>query len=85
VVALSGSPAWLTDHVLGDHQVFGTSGPAAASGYPSISVSAGLVSGLSVGLSFIGPAWSEPRLLGLGYAFELARPARELPPAQRIT
>ena len=81
VVALSGSPAWLTDHVLGDHHVFGTSGPAAVAGYPSISVSAGLVSGLPVGLSFIGPAWSEPRLLGLGYAFEQARPAQGKPRA----
>jgi amidase len=72
VIALSGSPAWLTDHVLGDHHVFGTSGPAAVSGYPSLSVPAGCVSGLPVGLSFIGPAWSEPRLLALGYAFEQA-------------
>ena len=72
VIALSGSPAWLTDHVLGDHHVFGTSGPAAVSGYPSLSVPAGRVSGLPVGLSFIGPAWSEPRLLALGYAFEQA-------------
>jgi len=83
VVTLSGSPAWLTDHVLGDHHVFGTSGPAAVAGYPSISVSAGLVSGLPVGLSFTGPAWSEPRLLGLAYAFEQARPAQGKPPAQR--
>ena len=72
IVALAGSPAWLTDHVLGDHYVFGTSSPAAVAGYPSISVPAGLVSGLPVGLSFTGPAWSESRLLGLAYAFEQA-------------
>jgi amidase len=72
VVALSGSPAWLTDHVLGDHYVFGTSSPAAVAGYPSISVPADLVSGLPVGLSFTGPAWSEARLLGFAYAFEQA-------------
>jgi amidase len=72
VVALAGSPAWLTDHVLGDHYVFGTSSPAAVAGYPSISVPADLVSGLPVGLSFTGPAWSEARLLGLAYAFEQA-------------
>jgi amidase len=77
VVALSSSPAWLTDHVLGDHHVFGTSGPAAVAGYPAISVPAGFVSGLPVGVSFIGPAWSEPRLLALAYAFEQARQGRD--------
>jgi amidase len=72
VVALSCSPAWLTDHVLGDHHVFGSSGPAAVAGYPAISVPAGRVSGLPVGVSFMGPPWSEPRLLALAYAFEQA-------------
>jgi len=72
VIALTGSPAWLTDHVLGDHPVFGTSSPCAVSGYPAISVSAGRVSGLPVGISFMGPAWSEPRLIALAYAFEQA-------------
>jgi len=73
VVTLSGNPAWLTDYVLGDHYTFGTSTPAAVSGYPSISVPAGRVAGLPVGLSFIGRPWSEPRLLALAYAFERAR------------
>jgi amidase len=72
VIALTGSPAWLTDHVLGDHHTFGTSSPSAVSGYPAISVMAGLVSGLPVGISFIGPAWSEPALIALAYAFEQA-------------
>ncbi len=73
VVTLTGNPAWLTDYVLGDHYSFGTSTPAAVSGYPTISVPAGRVAGLPVGVSFIGPAWSEPRLLALAYAFEQAR------------
>jgi amidase len=74
VIALSGHPAWLTDHVLGDHYTFGTSGPAAVAGYPAISVSAGRVKGLPVGLSFVGPPWSEPRLIALAHAFEIAAP-----------
>jgi amidase len=73
VIALTGHPAWLTDHVLGDYHGWGTSGPAAVSGYPSIALPAGLVSGLPVGVSFIGPAWSEPRLIALAHAFETAR------------
>ena len=86
VVALTGSPAWLTDHVLGDHPVFGTSSPCAVSGYPALSVSAGFVSGLPVGVSFMGPTWSEPRLIALGYAFEqAARPDREAAAGAGIT
>jgi amidase len=72
VIALSGSPAWLTDHVLGDHHVFGSSTPAAVAGYPAVSVPAGFVAGLPVGVSFMGSPWSEPRLLALAYAFEQA-------------
>ncbi|MGA3153692.1 MAG: amidase [Streptosporangiaceae bacterium] len=79
VIALTGSPAWLIDPVLGDHHVFGTSSPAAVAGYPALTVPAGQVSGLPVGLSFMGPPWSEPRLIALGYAFEQAagRPAAQ--------
>ena len=73
VLALTGNPAWLTDHVLGDHYSVGTSSPAAVSGYPTITVPAGRVSGLPVGVSLIGPAWSEPRLIALAHSFELAR------------
>jgi amidase len=73
VVSLTGSPAWLTDHVLGDHHTFGTSSPAAVAGYPAITVPAGQVSGLPVGISLAGPAWSELRLIALAHAFELAR------------
>lgn len=81
VLALTGSPAWLTDYVLGDHFQFATSSLAAVSGYPAITVPAGSVLGLPVGVSLIGPAWSEPRLLALAYAFEQARAVREQAPA----
>ncbi len=72
IVTLTANPAWLTDHVLGDHDVFHTSSPAAVAGYPAVSVPAGQVQGLPVGLSFVGPAWTEPRLIGLAHAFEVA-------------
>jgi amidase len=77
VVALTGHPAWLTDHVLGDYHSWGTSSLAAVSGYPSVTVPAGRVHGLPVGISLTGPPWSEPRLIALAHAFELAcAPAR---------
>ena len=68
--------------MLGDNGVFHTSGPSAVAGYPAISVPAGQVSGLPVGLSFLGPAWSEPVLIGLAYAFEQASQALIWPSLQ---
>jgi amidase len=79
IVTMTANPACLTDYVLGDHDLFHTSGPAAVAGYPVVCVPAGNVSGLPVGLSFLGPAWSEPRLIALAYAFEQAAPARLVP------
>jgi amidase len=76
------NPAGLTDYVLGDNGVFHTSGPSAVAGYPAITVPAGQVSGLPVGLSFLGPAWSEPALIGLAYAFEQASQALSWPSLQ---
>ena len=73
LVAPTMPPAWKTDAVNGD-QIAG-SGPAdlaAVAGYPHLTVPMGAVRGLPVGLSLIGPAWSEARLLGLGYAYEQA-------------
>jgi amidase len=84
VVAPSGSPAWLIDHVLGDHYVGGNTSPAAVSGYPSLTVPMGFVSGLPVGISFIGPAWSEATLIDIGFAFEQATGHRA-PPEFRAT
>jgi amidase len=80
IVALTANPAWLTDYVLGDHDVFHTSSPSAVAGYPAVTVPAGYVSGLPVGLSFLGPAWSEPALISLAYAFEQASPPSVAPP-----
>jgi amidase len=79
IFSLTANPAWLTDYVLGDHSVFGTSRPGAVSGWPSITVPFGYVCGLPVGVSFLGPRWSEPRLLALAYAFEQATKSRRLP------
>jgi amidase len=79
IVSLTANPAALTDYVLGDHGVFYTSGPAAVAGYPAVSVPAGQVSGLPVGLSFVGRAWSEQILIALAYAFEQATGALSWP------
>ena len=79
IVTLTASPAWLTDYVLGDHDVFHTSAPSAVAGYPAVTVMAGDVSGLPVGLSFLGPEWSEPALIALAHAFEQAAPPRLVP------
>jgi amidase len=79
IFSLTANPAWLTDYVLGDHSVFGTSRPGSVSGWPTVTVPFGYVSGLPVGVSFLGPRWSEPRLLALGYAFEQATRGRQVP------
>jgi amidase len=79
IVAPTGSPAWPTDLVNGDHFLGASSTPAAVAGYPSITVPVGEVYGLPVGLSFIGPAWSETRLVSLAYAFEQATKHRRAP------
>jgi amidase len=70
IVGPTGGPAWVTDLVNGDHYSGGSSTLAAMAGYPNVTVPAGWVQGLPVGISFFGPAWSEPTLLGVAYAFE---------------
>lgn len=80
LIAPTLGPAWLIDSVLKDNFASGSAGTVAAvAGYPHLSVPMGQVSGLPVGLSFIGPAWSDGALLGYGYAYEQAAHAR-LPP-----
>jgi amidase len=75
----TGAPAWKTDLVLGDHFVGGSSSLAAVAGYPSITVPAGFVRDLPVGLSFTGKAWSEPLLIEIAYAFEQVSKERRPP------
>jgi len=79
LIAPTGSPAWTTDLVNGDHFLGASSTPGAVAGYPSITVPAGDVRGLPVGISFIGPPWSEPRLIALAYAYEQATKHRRAP------
>ncbi|HXX93598.1 MAG TPA: amidase, partial [Planctomycetota bacterium] len=79
LVAPTAGPAPKTDLVYGDRGAGGSSGPAAIAGYPSITVPAGEAFGLPVGLSFFGPAWSEPELLRIAFAFEQASRARRVP------
>jgi amidase len=79
LVGPTGGPAWLTDHINGDSFGGGSSSTAAVAGYPNITVPAGFVHGLPVGISFFGRAWSEPVLLRVAYAFEQATKARRAP------
>jgi amidase len=81
LIAPSNSPTWMTDHVNGDSLggVFSSS-YAAVSGYPNVTVPAGYISGLPIGLSFIGGAFADADLIGFAYAFEQATDARRPPP-----
>jgi amidase len=81
LIAPTNGPAWLTDHVLGDHFSVGSSSLAAVSGYASVTVPAGFISGLPIGLSFIGGAFSEKELIEIAYAFEQATHVRRPPAA----
>ena len=79
IVAPTGSPAWPTDLLNGDHFLGASSSPAAVAGYPSITVPAGAVHGLPVGLAFMGRRWSEAKLIALAYAFEQSTRHRRAP------
>ncbi|HTB11652.1 MAG TPA: amidase [Bryobacteraceae bacterium] len=79
LVAPTDSPAWPTDYVLGDHSVATTSTPAAVAGYPHVTVPAGQIYGLPVGLSFFGSPRTEVRLIRYAYAFEQGTNARKPP------
>ena len=79
LIAPSNGPAWPTDHESGDSFEIGSSSYAAVSGYANITVPAGFVSGLPIGLSFIGPAHSEQLLIDVASAFEQETAARRAP------
>ena len=79
ILAPTGGPAWVTDLVNGDHFGGSSSQFAAVAGYPNVTVPAGFVHGLPVGVSFFGRAWSEPTLIRIAYAFEQATRHRRAP------
>ena len=82
LVAPTGGPAWVIDLVNGDGGTAAAPGPstmAAVAGYPHVTVPAGLFRGLPVGISFVGRAWSEQKLIALAYAYEQATKRRRPP------
>jgi len=79
LVVLTNGPAHLTDLVNGDSFSGSSSSPAAVAGYPTITLPAGYVFGLPVGISFIGKAWSEPELIRLAFGLEQALGMRKAP------
>jgi len=79
LIAPTGGPPWPTDWVNGDHFAGGYSTASAVAGYPHVTVPAGYVFGLPVGISFFGRAWSEPSLIKFAYDFEQATKARRPP------
>ena len=83
LVAPTGGPAWVTDLVNGDHFSGGSSSMPAIAGYPAVTVPAGMIHGLPVGISFFGAAWSEPVLVRAAYGFEQASRARRVPEFRR--
>jgi amidase len=81
IVVPSGGPAWMIDLANGDAANWDmeSTSPAAVAGYPHVTVPAGYVFGLPVGISFFAKAWQEPTLIRLAYAFEQATKVRRPP------
>ncbi len=79
LVAPTNGPAWLTDHILSDHFSVSSSSLAAISGYAAVTVPAGDIAGLPIGVSFIGAPFSEETLIGIAYDFEQASQVRRPP------
>jgi amidase len=78
-MAPTNSPAWLSTLGEGDAFLFGSSSPAAVAGYPNITVPAGYVGPLPVGMSFFSTAWADADVLTIAYAFEQATQLRVMP------
>jgi amidase len=84
ILAPTGGPAWLIDLVNGDSfSGVSSSQPPAVAGYPAITVPAGFISGLPIGMTLMGPAWSEGALIKYAYAFEQATKQRKAPTLAR--
>lgn len=79
LIAPTNQPAWTTDLLNGDRFTGGYSSPSAVAGYPHITVPAGQVFGLPIGISFFAGAYSEPVLIKLAYAFEQLTKCRRAP------
>ena len=79
LIAPTGSPAWKTDLLNGDHFIGGSSSLAAISGYPAITVPMGFIGELPVGITFFGKAWSEGRLIEIAYGYEQSTHFRKPP------
>lgn len=79
IMAPTGGPAWPIDVINGDHFGGGSSEHAARAGYPAISVPAGFVHGLPVGMTLFSTAWREGELIAMAHAFELASGIRRAP------
>jgi amidase len=79
IVAPTGGPAWLIDHVNGDASGASATSPAAIAGYPHLTLPMGQVQGLPVGLSIMGTAWTDARMLALGLHAEQVLQARKAP------
>lgn len=79
LMAPTGTPAWKTDRIDGDHFMGGSSSLAAIAGYPSVTVPMGFVEELPVGISFFGRAWSEPALIEIAFAYEQGTRHRKAP------
>ncbi|MCB0081936.1 MAG: hypothetical protein KDE47_13435, partial [Caldilineaceae bacterium] len=82
IMAPSNGPAWVTDLIGGDRFLGGCSAPAAVAGYPNITVPAGYVYGMPIGISFFAGAWQDATVLRAAYAFEQATQVR-VPPQFR--